>query len=321
MYTHDVFITVRQKSRQSTLCIVIKGIEKFITNIYEARHSLLKLTAPKIAPDIPPTYFGPNDKSNRSQSISQLLAGPVQPFSPLSPLNPLPYAGSWQQQQMPNVAPPEFAINHIRNQLQNMQFGPNKLPPHLMNSLGGMTNKSLMGSNCSMNSSGLSNISLQVPQLHSTARSNNSDIHSSGYQSLNCSSNSLDQHQTNSNSASTTMANHSPESVNNSLNNRCRHLSYGDSPQHQYNDMDQKTPLVYEQKANLNDSFIFNFDPRIVAGFKAMHLAPQQGELRTPTPSWQGLGISHTSPVPLESCSINWENTTSSGGASTIDHR
>lgn len=65
MYANDVFITVRQKSRQSTLCIVIKGIEKFIENVYEARHQLLNLTCDKLKPEIPSTYFAPKDLINQ----------------------------------------------------------------------------------------------------------------------------------------------------------------------------------------------------------------------------------------------------------------
>jgi protein bicaudal C len=71
MYANDVFITVRQKSRQSTLCIVIKGVEKYIENVYEARYQLLKLTCAKIAPDLPKTYYGPNDKLKNNQVSSQ----------------------------------------------------------------------------------------------------------------------------------------------------------------------------------------------------------------------------------------------------------
>lgn len=37
-----------------------------------------------------------------------------------------------------------------------------------------------------------------------------------------------------------------------------------------------------------------------VIGFKAMECAPQ-GEARTPTANWIGLGLSRTSPAPLES--------------------
>lgn len=104
MYSHDVFISVRQKSRQSTLCIVIKGIEKFISNIYEARHQLLKCTGPKVAAEVPRSYLGPNEQAQNSQNVSQLLAGPTpQPFSPLSPINPIPFASNaW-----PSPTPPQ----------------------------------------------------------------------------------------------------------------------------------------------------------------------------------------------------------------------
>jgi hypothetical protein len=36
------------------------------------------------------------------------------------------------------------------------------------------------------------------------------------------------------------------------------------------------------RRASLNDSLLFNYDPRIVAGIRAM--SPQQGEVRIPTP-------------------------------------
>lgn len=117
MYSNDVFITVRQKSRQSTLCIVIKGIEKFITNIYEARHQLLKLTCAKIEPELPSTYYGPNDKF-KNNSMTALLAGGPSPFSPLSPVRPLPYV-AWPHS--PNA---EMQAN-LRNRLQNLSMGNN----------------------------------------------------------------------------------------------------------------------------------------------------------------------------------------------------
>lgn len=56
---------------------------------------------------------------------------------------------------------------------------------------------------------------------------------------------------------------------------------------------------------------LFNFDPRIVAGFRAMNISPQQGEVRIPTPMWQGAGLSRTSPTPLENSNNNsWYDTT-----------
>lgn len=35
-------------------------------------------------------------------------------------------------------------------------------------------------------------------------------------------------------------------------------------------------------------------------GFKAMERPPIAGELRTPTPNWMGMGLSRTSPAPME---------------------
>lgn len=75
------------------------------------------------------------------------------------------------------------------------------------------------------------------------------------------------------------------------------------------------TDTAFFLQSTLNDTFVFNFDPRVVAGYKAMHMPPQQGELRTPTPSWQGLGLSQTSPAPLEACDLSWVN--NSGGSSS----
>lgn len=47
---------------------------------------------------------------------------------------------------------------------------------------------------------------------------------------------------------------------------------------------------------------IFAFDRKKVDGYKAMERAPQ-GEVRTPTAQWAGLGLSKTSPFALETAS------------------
>ncbi|XP_058818853.1 protein bicaudal C [Topomyia yanbarensis] len=352
MFSHDVFISVRQKSRQSTLCIVIKGIEKFISNIYEARYNLLKCTGPAVVADVPQSYLGPNEQAKNSQNVSQMLAGPTpQPFSPLSPINPMPFAtNAW-----PSPTPAtEFALNQMRNQFQNFNLGPTKMhhpltvPPGLgnyngagkpplhpgMNFSQGQTLLQVPGaqhhhlplSNRSSNSSSSNNGNCQ-----NTSNSSVSGDHSSGYHSLNCSNSSLDQQLQvgntsipgSSGSTSTSLINSSPDNggIGGSALNRCRHTSYSDSPQFQTDYVDQRTPMPYEQKSTLNDSFVFNFDPRVVAGYKAMHLPPQHGELRTPTPSWQGLGLSQTSPVPLEACDLSWANSSSgssSGGGGSV---
>uniref|UniRef100_A0A182VUH0 SAM domain-containing protein n=1 Tax=Anopheles minimus TaxID=112268 RepID=A0A182VUH0_9DIPT len=392
MLTHDVFISVRQKSRQSTLCIVIKGIEKFIANIYEARHQLLKSTGARVVAEIPRTYFGPNEHPQQTtQNISALLAGPIAPpFSPLSPINSLSFVG-WPSPSSAAAAAAlpsaDYAFNHMRGQFQNFHVhGPSKmptshhqllplsLPPGLDRNIAGSTNGKLshlagshllsvppghggggggsflqnqqhhqqpvhhhhqltshshhhrnqqqpVHSNGNCSSSNSLTTSLTVSQ-----NSSHNDIHSSGYQSLNCSSNSLDQqYQSNSSSAGSV----SQVSSNSILNSSSDHQSPGVSgtsginrlsvctPEtpHYQSDLEQRTPLAFEQKSSLSDTFLFNLDPRVVAGYKAMHMSPQQGEIRTPTLSWQGLGLSQSSPAPLEACDLSWANSSSSSSA------
>uniref|UniRef100_A0A182J0X5 Uncharacterized protein n=1 Tax=Anopheles atroparvus TaxID=41427 RepID=A0A182J0X5_ANOAO len=280
MLTHDVFISVRQKSRQSTLCIVIKGIEKFIANIYEARHQLLKATGPRVVAEVPRAYFGPTEHPQQTtQNISALLAGPVAPpFSPLSPINPMPFVG-WPS---PGPGAPlpsaEFAFNHMRSQFQNFhmvkpssphsQLHQLALPPGLDRTL---ANSSTAGSLSAVSSNSLLNSS---PDHQSPGVSGSGGL------------------------------------------GRCRHITCTpESPQFS-SDVEQRTPLAFEQKNSLNETFLFNLDPRVVAGYKAMHMSPQQGEIRTPTLSWQGLGLSQSTPAPLEACDLSWGNTStsSSGG-------
>ncbi|XP_058125914.1 protein bicaudal C homolog 1-B [Anopheles ziemanni] len=397
MLTHDVFISVRQKSRQSTLCIVIKGIEKFIANIYEARHQLLKSTGPRVIAEVPRTYFGPTEHPQQtSQNISALLAGPVAPpFSPLSPINSMPFVGWPSPSPAPLGPSTEFAFSHMRGQFQNFhmakptsahsQLHPLSIPPGLDRALvGGSGNKpslhlpnphllsvppghggggggggggflhhqqhqsqlhqqqqqhhhhhqqqqySLHQRNTQQHqqtsSGNVGNLSSSTTLTAGSQNNSHNDIHSSGYQSLNCSgSSSLDQpFQANSSTAgslsavsSTSLINGSPDHQSPSVSGagglgRCRHVTCTpESPQFP-SDVEQRTPLAFDQKHSINETFLFNLDPRVVAGYKAMHMSPQQGEIRTPTLSWQGLGLSQSTPAPLEGCDLSWGNSSSS---------
>lgn len=118
MYTYDVFIAVRQKSRQSTLCIIIKGIEKFISNIYEARYQLLKMTGPRVMAEIPPAYFSLSDTTNqRSNSIVSLLAATTtNNLHSLSPLPPMNWVNSFpSNRHLPNYTVTSTSMPNISN--------------------------------------------------------------------------------------------------------------------------------------------------------------------------------------------------------------
>lgn len=127
MATHDVFISARPKARQNTMCIVMKGIEKFITNIYDARHSLLKLNSDAIIADIPKTYYGPYDmECFKNSQIAELIASSMTYNSSSMPMQfpaQVPWSGvpaemSWRS-RMPPSSPLTTTMLQQHNQIIN----------------------------------------------------------------------------------------------------------------------------------------------------------------------------------------------------------
>ncbi len=109
MASHDIFISARPKARQNTMCIVMKGIEKFITNIYDARHALLKLTSEPVIADIPKTYFGPFDHERfKNSNIAELIASSMTYNSSMLPI-PFPLQVPW------SGVPPELSWRSQRS--------------------------------------------------------------------------------------------------------------------------------------------------------------------------------------------------------------
>lgn len=78
MQSLDVFINIRHKPKQSTLSVIIKGIERNAGNIYEARKQLLGLDEPRVHAEIPATYHIPNAGSifqgNSNNDVSKCHA-------------------------------------------------------------------------------------------------------------------------------------------------------------------------------------------------------------------------------------------------------
>lgn len=233
MNTHDVYITSRQKSRQSTMCIVIKGVEKYITNIYDARHQLLKLTSERIVAAIPSSYYGPNDMTNfKNSAIAQLLAGPMT-YGPISPIQQIPQI-TWGNPPEMNTwrsRPPASPLTSSLLQQHNKMTGNLQVPPNMM------------------------------------SRGSISDLHSSGYCSF------TDNSTLKNASAGNSSAHSSPENSMNYGNKFAPSMgNFLESQQQQF------------RRASFNDTMLFNYDPRIVAGIRAMNMSPQQGEVRIPTP-------------------------------------
>lgn len=65
---------------------------------------------------------------------------------------------------------------------------------------------------------------------------------------------------------------------------------------------------------------MFDFDVKRVDGYRAMENTPH-GEIRTPTSNWAGLGLSKTSPLPVDDTkNLQWnrgDNSQSNLGATT----
>lgn len=169
MYTYDVFITVRQKSRQSTICIVIKGIEKYITNVYEARHQLLKLNGPRLLPNIPSSYFISEERTQ--EHVQNSLISLLRNEENLYKSSTLPMS-TW-------LSPPQKTsvdFGYRQSFLPYFTFSP--------------TNSSSMPDISSTEVNDVQNIfsNLSVGiKSSSISPKNSSDIQSSGYHSMNCS--------------------------------------------------------------------------------------------------------------------------------------
>ncbi|XP_055384865.1 protein bicaudal C [Condylostylus longicornis] len=83
---YGVFISLRNKQKQSTMAVIIKGVEKFIDKIYEARHEILQLKTPIVQSEIPELYFSPKDKNlepGYRRTLTALLS--KYPESPSTP--------------------------------------------------------------------------------------------------------------------------------------------------------------------------------------------------------------------------------------------
>ncbi|EDV30647.1 uncharacterized protein Dana_GF14935, isoform C [Drosophila ananassae] len=363
---YGVYITLRQKQRQSTLAIVVKGVEKFIDKIYEARQEILHLATPSVKPEIPELYFMPKDKdlslAYRTQ-LTALLAGYVDSPKTPSLLPPAlagqltPYANNnhlllnanggvavgglatptgvcaptqkymqlhnsaFQQGQVGTVqAGRPLGVNHNNNYLQ------------VPGGLGGVAGNGQL-----------------KPLPMNVSPRNSCSQNTSGYQSFSSSTTSLEQSyppyaqlqgavsSTSSSAGCANRAHYSPDSTYGSEAGSVpgggggggarlgRRLSDGvllglgngssggapllpgsaESYRSLHYDLTGSgsisgsgTGAAGNKHTNIHRAF--DFDMKRALGFKAMERTPIAGELRTPTPAWMGMGLSCTSPAPLE---------------------
>ncbi|XP_030382478.1 protein bicaudal C [Scaptodrosophila lebanonensis] len=344
---YGVYITLRQKQRQSTLAIVIKGVEKFIDKIYEARHEILRLKTSIIKPEIPEHYFMSKEKDSSPAyrvQLSALLSG--HPDSPKTPslLPPAiigsltPYANNNHlllngnvNDTYQNMATPTgiSAPTHKYMQLHNNSFQRQKqqsvVQPVNHNNYLKVPSGLIKPSTCSS--------SLNVSPRNSCSQN------TSGYQSFSSSTTSLEQSYppyapipttiSSSTSSSSCGAHtyHSPDSST----YESGHLSAAVRLGRRLSDgvllglgsnggVNSALPSSAESYRSLHYDLLnvghkqqqqpihaLDFDIKRALGFKAMDRNPVAGKLRTPTPVWRGIGLSRTSPAPIETTDdVSW---------------
>ncbi|XP_016945476.4 protein bicaudal C [Drosophila suzukii] len=189
---YGVYITLRQKQRQSTLAIVVKGVEKFIDKIYEARQEILRLATPIVKPELPDYYFMPKDKdlnlAYRTQ-LTALLAGYVD-----SPKTPSLLPPALTGQLTPYANNNHLLLNANGLATPTGICAPTQKYMQLHNSFQQSQGRSLVGGGTSQNNNYLQVPGAVAPLKPPTVSPRNScSQNTSGYQSFSSSTTSLEQ--------------------------------------------------------------------------------------------------------------------------------
>lgn len=328
--TLDVFITVRSKSHHGALCIVIKGIEKYVGDVYEARSKILKLNQATVAAEVPSTYYFQYENKNQLQiqSLFQMYSNsptaldfPHEAQLPYTPSDNLTHLmnrmscmslASPQQQQQHHQQKNGMQTNYQPQQQQQQQHHQQQVPRINIQTSPQQQQQGDFhdNSNGSYPMNGNQSTNVSPRGMGST--------NTSGYHSVSSSTNSLDhlanfpavcltpipsaslvktpqefmQRQSRFHSMGTSpmMMNRSPEQLFPFLQQQ--HLQMGGG----MNGMNQLQPSPgFEMKRNFDHSPIFDFDLKKLEGLKAMEIPPRSDQPRTPTGAWAGIGLSRSS--------------------------
>jgi protein bicaudal C len=310
MQSLDVFINVRHKPKQSTLSVIIKGIERKASNIYKARKQLLGLDEPMVIADIPITYYIANASnvfqyghSNNDGSTNNLLSGVPENFSSIlnvntqnspycvSPIshspNSLGLSSHWglPHHYIPSMCPyPYSHLNHLlttqhmlHNSIMGTSHGPHGLSNHVMPPGIGAFHHN----NVPTNFSG-------IHGLNANSLMDNKDG-SSAYSSLSSVSSSLSSPAISPRNISPV----NPTDANTNLPDLSSMLS--DLPV-----TDRRAPgcekksLEMAAQQNLTP---FDYEQKKLLATKAMQNKSGNNDFRVPTSAWSGYGLSQSIPT------------------------
>ncbi|XP_054008177.1 protein bicaudal C isoform X1 [Hylaeus anthracinus] len=322
MQSLDVFINVRHKPKQSTLSVIIKGIERNAGNIYEARKQLLGLDEPRIHAEIPVTYHVPNAGNifqgrttngagsnnlvgSLSENLSNMLTvntqNPPYCVSPMSHSpNPMGLSPHWGLPSIPSMFSPlqlhhTYPYPHLNHLLTTQHVMHNKaMPSHAH----GLQNHAFPG---------IGQLHSNVPRVagfHSIHGLNGNLPDSkecSAYSSLSSVSSSLSSPAVSPRNVSP--VNPTETSPNLDLSGVLSDLSVTDR---RAPGCEKKT-LEMAVQQNLAP---FDYDQKKILSVKAMQAKPNSNEYRVPTSTWSGYGFSQSIP-PISTGDLSKELTTS----------
>lgn len=326
MQTLDVFINVRHKPKQSTLSVIIKGIERNAGNIYEARMQLLGLDEPRVHAEIPATYHIPNAGNifqansgngtatggnnnligRLSDNLSNMLT--VNTQNPPYCVSPVPHSPNamglsphWGLSSLSSMFSPlplhhAYPYPHLNHLLttQHVMHNNSTMPPHTH----GLQNHAYSGI-------GQLHANMTAGGLHGVHGLNGNSLadrkESSAYSSLSSVSSSLS-------SPAISPRNVSPVNPAETGPNlgMLSELSDRRAPGC------EKKSLEMVVQQNLAP---FDYEQKKLLAAKAMKSKPNPGEYRVPTSAWSGYGLSQTIP-PIVAAELNQELTNTGSSSS-----
>ncbi|XP_043275818.1 protein bicaudal C isoform X2 [Venturia canescens] len=315
MQTLDVFINVRPKPNQPTLSVIIKGIERNASNIYEARRRLLGLDEPRVHAEIPETYHIPNAENvfqgnnNASNGGNASLLELADNFSNIlsintqnsafcmSPMshspNPLGLSPHWTLPSSlfsPLPLPhnyPYQQMNHLQTGVAGQMMQPNPSMPQHQN----LTAQNLLG--------------IGQLQQHLAAMRNYGGMRNwNGNLQYDSKGGSAD---SSLSSASSSLSSSTASPRNISPVNPSENMDFGMMEKNiMLSDIgvgDRRAPgcekKILEMAAQSNLSS-YDYDQKRIMAVKAVQNRPKANEYRVPNSTWSGYGLSESMPPITE---------------------
>ncbi|XP_032666735.1 protein bicaudal C isoform X1 [Odontomachus brunneus] len=320
MQSLDVFINIRHKPKQSTLSVIIKGIERNAGNIYEARKQLLGLDEPRVHAEIPATYHIPNagsifqGNSTNDVSSNNLISGVPDNFSNMLTINtqnspycvsPIPHSPNpmglsphWGLPHLPSVFSPlgthhPYPYTHLNHLLTTQHMLHNNMMPHPH----GMSNHVMPGLGPFHH-----NASANFPGIHglSTNSLTDSKEGSSAYSSLSSVSSSLSSPAISPRNISPV----NPTDTSPNLADLSSMLSDLSVTDRRAPGCEKKT-LEMAAQQNLTP---FDYEQKKLLAAKAMQNKQSGSDYRVPTSAWSGYGLSQSIP-PITTSDLSKELT------------